>query len=437
MNTICYLFIYIFEQFISYIYFSNKFKQRKQTSFVLICFVASFLIQFSLNIAGLPNLNLLSFFICNILVVIFCFNPNIKKAFFSVLLLAGLMLTTELLVMYSYSALNNIHLLEYEENTYSMLFQTITTKALYFLAVYCLSRLSFKEKEIKRTGDFWLLFLPLVSVFTTIVFNSILSELKYAGKIYIYFATISFILLFANVFVFLIHEKVVSTLLKNAEYQLEIQKTEINQEYYCELERQYETSNILIHDIKKHLTVIKSLAEDEDFTGIKKYIDSVYAENNVKSLKQFSNNKLINVIVSRYYNLCNESNISLSVDIRNIDFSFINDSDLTSLLNNLLENSYEAAKESDGKTIDITISRKNEHFISFYILNSCDAPPKQNGDIFFTSKEDKNRHGFGIKIINKITKKYQGNAKFIYSDTTKSFISLIVLKSHVNKEAVN
>lgn len=429
MNTICYLFIYIFEQFISYIYFNNKFRQRKPTSFMFVCFVASFLIQFSLNIVGLPNLNLLSFFICNILVAIFCFNTNIKRAFFSVLLLAGLMLTTELLVMYSYSALNNIHLLEYEENTYSMLFQTITTKALYFLAVYCLSKFSFKEKEIKRTGDFWLLFLPLVSVFTTVVFNSILSELKYAGKIYIYFAIISFILLFANVFVFLIHEKVVSTLLKNAEYQLEIQKTEINQEYYCELERQYETSNILIHDIKKHLTVIKSLAEDEDFTGIKKYIDSVYEENNVKSLKQFSNNKLINVIVSRYYNLCNENNISLSVDIRNIDFSFINDSDLTSLLNNLLENSYEAAKESEDKTIDVTISRKNEQFISFYVINSCDTPPQRNGNLFTTSKKDKTHHGFGIKSINRVANKYQGRAEFKYDEVNKKFLSSILLKA--------
>ena len=35
---------------------------------MLVCFVASFLIQFSFNIVGLPNLNLLSFFICNIFV---------------------------------------------------------------------------------------------------------------------------------------------------------------------------------------------------------------------------------------------------------------------------------------------------------------------------------------------------------------------------------
>lgn len=55
----------------------------------------------------------------------------------------------------------------------------------------------------------------------------------------------------------------------------------------------------------------------------------------------------MNVIVSRYAQLCNDNNINLIVDIRNIDFSFITDSDLTALLDNLLENAYEAAKSSE------------------------------------------------------------------------------------------
>jgi sensor histidine kinase regulating citrate/malate metabolism len=270
--------------------------------------------------------------------------------------------------------------------------------------------------------------LPITSISTALIFNYIIAKTNLSHNIYVAFSIISFVLLFSNVFVFLIHEKIIQTLRQNAEYQLEIQKTEINQEYYCELERQYETSNILIHDIKKHLTVIKSLAEDEDLIGIKKYIDSVYEGNNVKSLKQFSNNKLINVIISRYYNLCNQNNISLSVDIRNIDFSFISDSDLTALLNNLLENSYEAARESKHKVIDVTISKKNEQFISFYIINSCDTLPQRDGHMFSTSKEDKAHHGFGIKSIIRVANKYYGRADFKYDNTNKKFISSVLLK---------
>lgn len=428
MNTLCYLFIYIFEQFVSFMYFNNKFEKNRSPKKIVALYVLSFFIQFSLNFLHSPIINLISFFICNIIVLKMSYDVNIKNMLFSVILLIGLMLTTELLVMYSYAAINKIQLLSYEDSAYSMLFQTITTKSLYFLSVYYLSKLNIKPYRIKNPGDFSLLFLPVTSISAALIFNYIIGKVSLNHNVYIAFSILSFVLLFSNVFVFFLHEKIIYTLTRNAEYQLEIQKTEINQEYYCELERQYETSNILIHDIKKHLTVIKSLAENEDFTGIQKYIDSVYTENDVKSLKQFSNNKLINVIVSRYYNLCNESDISLSVDIRNIDFSFINDSDLTSLLNNLLENSYEAAKESDGKTIDVTISRKNEQFISFYVINSCDTPPQRNGHLFTTSKKDKTHHGFGIKSINRVANKYNGRAEFKYDEVNKKFLSSILLK---------
>jgi hypothetical protein len=83
---------------------------------------------------------------------------NIKNILFSVTLLVGLMLSTELLVMYSYAAINKIQLLSYENNAYSMLFQTITTKTLYFLSVYYLSKFSAKQNRIKNPGDFSLLF---------------------------------------------------------------------------------------------------------------------------------------------------------------------------------------------------------------------------------------------------------------------------------------
>lgn len=48
-------------------------------------------------------------------------------------------------------------------------------------------------------------------------------------------------------------------MIKNTELELEKQKLHINEEYYMELEKQYDSSNILIHDIKKCLGNIKGL----------------------------------------------------------------------------------------------------------------------------------------------------------------------------------
>ena len=71
-------------------------------------------------------------------------------------------------------------------------------------------------------------------------------------------------------------------------------------------------------------------------------------------------------------------------------------------------------------------------FIIFYIVNSCDVSPNINGKSFITSKKDKSYHGFGLKSINKIAKKYQGNAEFRYDEMSKSFISSVLLKATDN-----
>lgn len=116
------------------------------------------------------------------------------------------------------------------------------------------------------------------------------------------------------------------------------------------------------------------------------------------------------------------------VDIRNINFSFINKSDLTALLDNLLSNAFEAAKESTTKFISIVIDKKNEHYIIFNVVNSCDTTPEKAGIFYATAKMDKSRHGYGLKIIDKIAKKYCGNSLFKHDSDNNEFLSSIVLK---------
>lgn len=65
-------------------------------------------------------------------------------------------------------------------------------------------------------------------------------------------------------------------MIKNTELELEKQKLHINEEYYIELEKQYDSSNILIHDIKKCLGNIKGLLLQNDNSKAIEYIDSIY-----------------------------------------------------------------------------------------------------------------------------------------------------------------
>lgn len=79
---------------------------------------------------------------------------------------------------------------------------------------------------------------------------------------------------------------------------------------------------------------------------------------------------------------------------------------MVSLLSNLIDNSIESCEKvnSDSKSIYFTIKANNITLINDKIK---DEKPIYN--IFFTSKTEKNLHGYGMKIIRDIVKKYNGD----------------------------
>lgn len=432
MNTICYLFIFIFEQFISYLYFKSKYEFKRKAWIIFICYFISFIIQYTINLFNSPYLNLLSFFICNLFIVLIGFSSTLKQSLFDVVLLEGIMITTEVVIMYLFSSILEIDLLECKNNELIIFLETAATKILYFIIAYIISRFSKKADKYKRVINKYsvLLFLMPVSSILVISSYAYLSFNYNVNKTTNFLFTFSsLIMLISNIIIFIIHERIIDVLIKNTELELEKQKSHINEEYYIELEKQYDSSNILIHDIKKCLGNIKGLLLQNDNSKAIEYIDSIYDGYDIKQIKKYSNNKLINVIVSRYAQLCYNNNIEFSADIRDVNFSFIKDSEITALFDNLFENAFEATKKCPNKFINIEVDYRNENYIFIKMLNSINNKPLFQNGLPITTKKDKKGHGIGIKSILKIVKKYHGNLDYNYVENENIFITTILLKS--------
>ena len=432
MNTICYLFIFIFEQFISYLYLKSKYEFKRKAWIIFISYFISFVVQYTTNFFNSPYLNLLSFFICNLSIVLICFSSTLKQSLFDVVLLEGIMITTEVVIMYLFSSILEIDLLECKNNELIIFLETAATKILYFIIAYIISRFSKKADKYKSVINKYsvLLFLMPVSSILVISSYAYLSFNYNVNKTTNFLFTFSsLIMLISNIIIFIIHERIIDVLIKNTELELEQQKLHINEEYYLELEKQYDSSNILIHDIKKCLGNIKGLLLQNDNSKAIEYIDSIYDGYDIKQIKKYSNNKLINVIVSRYAQLCYNNNIEFSADIRDVNFSFIKDSEITALFDNLFENAFEATKKCPNKFINIEVDYRNENYIFIKMLNSINNKPLFQNGVPITTKKDKKGHGIGIKSILKIVKKYHGNLEYTYIENEDIFVTTILLKS--------
>lgn len=237
---------------------------------------------------------------------------------------------------------------------------------------------------------------------------------------------VSLILLFMSGAVFYAHEKTVASMEKENEYRIELRQKENRLEHYSDLEMRTEQTERLLHDIKNHIENIKLLVLDGDCDGAVKYCDSVFESNSFLMRREFSNNKLINVILGKYCDLCEKNGIDYSADVRAENFDFISDSDLSCILDNLLKNAYEAAIASEEKRISFTADSKGTSFLRFITVNSCDKAPKTDGDNFVTTKSDAENHGYGMKTIKRIAKKYSGDAVFTYRREKKEFTAAVI-----------
>lgn len=138
----------------------------------------------------------------------------------------------------------------------------------------------------------------------------------------------------------------------------------------------------------------------------------------------------MNTVLSRYKRQCSNDYIDFQVDVRSKTTTFIEDSDLTSLFCNLLDNSVEAAHGIQDAFIELAVRKlENSPYIVITVLNSCRVNPfaEKNG-VLATTKTDKLHHGFGLKSIHKIVSKYQGEFQQYFDDQTGTFHTIITLK---------
>ena len=320
MDTVCKLIACAFGQFAAYCYFSRRFETKCPIAAVCGFFAAAAAVQFAVSFAGLAALNIALLFINNLCAAFIIYRAGIKQSLIHCLLLEVLAAMSAFIIMFGLPKI-----IGHEPPGNGMILLGISSSALYFTFSYAVS----------RHKDDMIVYSVLVSMLSLVCAAMIAGFAFFPGSNLV-LTLISVILPLAISAVCMAHRKVVCKISNSTETLLEEQRQKLNAEYYAELEHQYDLRDIIIHDIKGHLRTIKQLSQNGENDRINSYIDSIYNSGAMGAVKQFSSNKLANVIISRYAHLCANSEIKFNCDVRSIDFSFLSDSDLTILLDNIL-----------------------------------------------------------------------------------------------------
>ena len=184
------------------------------------------------------------------------------------------------------------------------------------------------------------------------------------------------------------------------------------------------------HDYNYHITSMQALAQNNDFTALKTYVNNL-TETKAKMYFISTNNTIADAIINYFYENLPEDT-DFKIDGKFTSNTFVNNSDLCTILSNLLRNAYEAICHIDN--IDSTIQNhdlktkkqlyisltNDENNITIYITNTYIPYNQQNNSIFTTSKSDTINHGFGLQNVENTIKKYNGKLELTTNDNTFS-----------------
>lgn len=192
------------------------------------------------------------------------------------------------------------------------------------------------------------------------------------------------------------------------------------------------------HDFFNHLNAIQAICvlnKPDAVERIKKYINNL--TNSLSSSYRIFNtgNVYIDGLLLVKSNYAYENNINLDVEVEApLNLLDIKDNDLISIISNIIDNAFDSfmtSEKKDNKAISLCTYIENNEYIISIANNGPKIPENHISKIFqngFSTKKNKNEHGYGLYIVKSVVRKYDGDIQVSSTDEETEFIMKFPLK---------
>lgn len=303
-------------------------------------------------------------------------------------------------------------------NYYNVLF-----RLLFALLLYLIVRGRRTDEDFELSKPLWklmlmLTFLPLGIVFSLVLFRSPFyhaGETILADGALFLVAIVSFLGLLRALFV----------LERQQRLERENMLAQHNRKYYEEMEAQQFEVRRLKHDLANHLQVLLALPEERRTSYIEGMLDDAAFVQSV----HFCQDATINAVLTAKERRMRQKGIKLYARVEIPGELPFEKTDVCALFSNALDNAIEAceavlaqrkagkeemiekADAGNGVAISLT-ARVGKGMLAVCVKNPCilwRTKERSVGELFQTTKKDTKNHGYGLRSIREVVKKYGGN----------------------------
>lgn len=434
LQTIVMLIVYIFEMLTSFCFFLRIYGKKLKSNF-LILFIGLLLFipsSFVFNIFGNEIINLLIFFAINAAFAWICFDISLRNAAIQSAILDTLMFSTEIITIFLVTSIFNIPTNQYKDDIHLAIILSLICKLLYFILSQLLAliiiKIGHRNNKIKQFLPLFIF--PIITIASCVIFLFTALKTDVSPSYKISTTVVCFLYIFASIFMFIYYQTLANKDEKINELESEKRLYNLNSTYLEILQHQNDELQMLFHDTKHHYLALSSF---ENIEEIKEYISRIYPEIESKNAIKISSNKMLDLILNKYIVLCKQKNIKFDYEVQTANLDYIDDAELSIILNNILDNAVEAAVKSREKQIEFSLRHINNMDL-LSVANSCDYSPKHHNGQLITTKFDTGNHGFGTKIIKKHAKNNNGKYEWFYDENEHRF-HLTILFQRKNTES--
>ena len=222
-------------------------------------------------------------------------------------------------------------------------------------------------------------------------------------------------------------EFVRSMLLRQRQMQMMRISSQTAQEKYEQAQASVRQTASFRHEWKNHIAALHLLAQRQDQTELRNYLDRLDGELEQLSPRNFTANPTVNTILQRFAAQAKKKDVTFRVSAVLPEMLQIREDDLCSLLFNMLDNALEAAAQTEQGEILCSMQIRRQ-YLAIRCENTYSGTLRtdKNGELL-TTKDDASDHGFGLMKMRAIAKKYGSVLDISYDENRFTVMTALKL----------
>ncbi|WP_313342679.1 GHKL domain-containing protein [Sedimentibacter sp.] len=386
--------------------------------FILAMIVVLCILNFSISIDLNPFYYLGYIFLIYISSVII-FEGNLLSKAAILLLLITVMGICELLAAVLVTSVTGIKMPLISQQTFTRFEVMVISQTLYVYFYLMMKKRIDKNKFNSLNNKYYFLVgTILLLTVTTIIFVIWMNvNIETDENVNKYLALLTTCVSLLSITAIAMIDRIIKDMDEKNKSDLELQKIKMENTYFSDVNSVLEEIRILKHDMRGEFAIIHGYNQLDQRDKINAHIEKKLKELDIHLIQQIDSDNIITSFLNFKIKEAISKNIDVKVQTNLTDDNeiLIDKEEICRILNNIMNNAIEANNKCDGKYINLSINMIDKYFI-IQSENPYKGELLKKGNRFLTLKEDKTKHGYGLKSIKNIAEKHHGFMEIISDD---------------------